>query len=96
MKTVFIIVMLAIITLSDKAQAYVTITIPGEEIPGEGHFALIASGSSSSPQRLFADNYDPSYGSAFGVGLVITPEKMSNVHIGTFYLNFSSALSIFI
>ena len=91
MKAVFIIVALAIIVLSTQAQA-VTITINGEEIPGESHFALIASGSFSSPQRLFADSYNPSYGSAFGVGLVITPEEMSNVHIGTFYLNFSRDL----
>ena len=72
--------------------AQTTITMGGRKIPGEEHFTLITSGALTSPDRFFANNYDASNGLSFGIGLAVTPEGMSNVHVGTFYIRYNRDL----
>lgn len=87
-KAILAMATLIMITLSAQPQSAGTVIVGGKETPTEDHFALMVSGSYSYPQELFGDSYEPSYGSALSIGSVITPEGMTNLHVGTKYLSF--------
>jgi len=82
-----ILIVLSLVTSSAIAQ-HETVIIGNEEVPLESHIVFTGSGALTSPRRLFADSYDKANGLSFGIGLALTPEGMSNVHVGTYAFTF--------
>jgi len=65
------------------------IRIAGREWPAQFHLGIVASGSFSTPREMSADSYEPYYGSSLGIGLMMSPRGIDNVHVGTHYVCFS-------